>query len=352
MQRPAEIVFTDRVPDALREQLRRLDRGKVFVLVDENTEAHCLSLIAPALPPGHTLIRIDSGEEHKNLDTCRHIWQCLTDGEADRRALLINLGGGVIGDMGGFCAATFKRGIAFLNIPTTLLAQVDASIGGKLGIDFAGYKNHIGLFQEPAAVLLDPVFLHTLPPRELRSGFAEIIKHCLIADGPQFEALLQLDPTPERVAPLIRHSVEIKSGIVAKDPRESGRRKILNFGHTIGHAIESHYLENPGEKLLHGEAIAIGMICEAFLSWKKTGLPRQDLEKITAYLAGLYKSGPITMSSARSIVNLTVQDKKNEEHTVKCALLSEVGACTYNIPVSAAEMTEAIAFYNDNAYTK
>ena len=351
MEKSAEVIFSNSAAASLEELLGRIPAGQVAVLVDENTREHCLPLINKALPGNHLIIEIHSGEENKNLDTCRSIWQSLTEARFERTSLLINLGGGVIVDMGGFCAATFKRGIPFINIPTTLLAQVDASIGGKLGIDFAGLKNHIGLFCESQAVIMDPAFLHTLPHRELLSGYAEIIKHCLIADAEMFNNLLATKLTLDAIAPLIVHSVRIKSAIVAADPQEAGQRKTLNFGHTLGHAIESHYLGLPGAKLLHGEAIAMGMICEAYLSYRKCGLIETDLQKITEYLMSLYKKGPITMSSARSIVNLTVQDKKNQAQTVRCALLSSIGACTYNISVSETEMTEAIEYYND-AYTK
>ena len=351
MAKSAEVIFSDSAAASLEELLGRIPATQVGVLVDENTREHCLPLISMALPENHRIIEIHSGEVNKNLDTCRSIWQSLTEARFDRTSLLINLGGGVIGDMGGFCAATFKRGIPFINIPTTLLAQVDASIGGKLGIDFAGLKNHIGLFSEPQAVIMDPAFLRTLPHREFMSGYAEIIKHCLIADAEMFGNLPGTQLTADSIAPLIAHSVRIKSAIVAADPQEAGQRKILNFGHTLGHAIESHYLDQPGAKLLHGEAVAIGMICEAYLSYRKCGLVETDLQRITRYLMKLYKKGPITMSSARSIVNLTVQDKKNLAQTVRCALLSSIGACTYNISVSETEMTEAIEYYND-AYTK
>ena len=239
--------------------------SKVAVIVDNNTKKYCYPVVADALPD-HVTIEISSGEEHKNLNTCQKIWGTLTDNAFDRKSLVVNLGGGVIGDMGGFCAATYKRGIEFINIPTTLLAQVDASIGGKLGIDFQNFKNHIGVFQNPLRVFLDAKFFETLPKEELRSGYAEIIKHCLIRDSEKFDQITKSGYENLDFFELTKHSVQVKNDVVLEDPTEKGLRKILNFGHTIGHAIESYYLEKPGKKLLHGEAIAVGMICEAYLS--------------------------------------------------------------------------------------
>ncbi|HEY8400693.1 MAG TPA: 3-dehydroquinate synthase family protein, partial [Cytophagaceae bacterium] len=266
---PSENIFLTRdISGKLKEFLQGKQYSSVCVIADENTEKHCFPLLLPALQKYH-LITIPSGEENKTLSTCERIWKGMTDQQLDRKAVVINLGGGVIGDMGGFCASTYKRGIDFIQIPTTLLSQVDASVGGKLGVDFFSYKNHIGVFKEPAAVFINADFLKTLDPAELRSGFAEIIKHCLIADKTKWEEISRKSLAEQNWEDLIAHSVEIKSKVTTADPTEQGLRKILNFGHTIGHAIESYYLTIKDKKLLHGEAIAIGMVAESYIAEKR-----------------------------------------------------------------------------------
>ncbi|MEM9391159.1 MAG: 3-dehydroquinate synthase family protein, partial [Bacteroidota bacterium] len=243
-----KIVITDEANAQLQQTLSEINFTQLAVLVDENTLTHCYPIIENVLPP-HSLIQINSGEEFKTIETCSSIWKMLTENAFDRKGLLINLGGGVIGDMGGFCARTYKRGLQFINLPTTLLAQVDASIGGKLGIDFEGLKNHIGLFSEPDQVIVDPVFLRSLPKNELTSGFAEVIKHNLIADIDNWNRLNKLQLDDINWLDTIRHSVEIKKKIVEEDPLEGGKRKILNFGHTVGHAVESYRMLN-GKRIL------------------------------------------------------------------------------------------------------
>lgn len=343
---PNNIVFTDRIQQAIADFFAEHTYSKIAVLVDENTRAHCYPLVQNSIPE-HTLIEIASGEEQKNLNTCQQIWNALTEQAFDRKSLLINLGGGVIGDMGGFCAATYKRGIDFINIPTTLLAQVDASIGGKLGIDFQNFKNHIGVFQDPLRVFIDSVFFNTLPPGELRSGFAEVIKHCLIRDAVRFDEIIGTDYRDLDLSDLTRHSVDIKHQVVEQDPTEKGLRKILNFGHTIGHAIESHFLKDKEKKLLHGEAIAIGMICEAYLSETKLGLTTHELDKISNYILKIYDSRPIDEKAIGEILILTRQDKKNEGNTIKCSLLKSIGDCTFNIDIDENDISRSIEFYND-----
>ncbi|MEL7221837.1 MAG: 3-dehydroquinate synthase, partial [Bacteroidota bacterium] len=275
----------------------------IAVLTDTHTAQHCWPLIEPYLAPlSPRLITVAAGEKHKSLDTCRHIWEQLFECGAGRNWCLLNLGGGVIGDMGGFCAGTYKRGIDFIQIPTTLLSQVDASVGGKLGIDFHGVKNSIGLFRDPRAVWADPNFFATLPDRELRSGFAEIIKHALIADAQQWQELAsnpQWNTTDW--ADWVARSVAIKQKIVAIDPHEKGLRKALNFGHTIGHAIESYFLET-ATPLLHGEAIAAGMICEAWLSAQQTGLATDDLQAITDFFLAVYGHQHVPESSWQQLI--------------------------------------------------
>ena len=225
--------------------------SKVAILVDENTKRDCLFKL-PQIENA-LIIEIKSGEEYKNISTCNFIWEQLTINNFDRNALLINLGGGVIGDIGGFCAATYKRGLKFIHIPTTLLSMVDASVGGKVGIDFKGFKNQIGIFNNPNAVLIYPKFLETLDENELKSGFAEVVKHALILDDSLWLKLKNTPFTDLDWEYIIYTSVQIKNKIVLADPFEKGERKKLNFGHTFGHAIESYYLEK-GTPISHGEA--------------------------------------------------------------------------------------------------
>lgn len=315
-----------------------------MVLVDEHTKRYCYPLIKSLLPP-HSLVQIWSGEAHKNLSTCETIWAAMTKAQLDRHALLLNLGGGVIGDMGGFCAATYKRGITFAQIPTTLLAQVDASVGGKLGIDFQGFKNHIGVFHVPETVLIDSIFLKTLPYPELRSGFAEVIKHCLIADVDKWHEIRQKDLEEQDFEDLIRHSVAIKQKVVAADPTEKGLRKILNFGHTLGHAIETYLLNDPKKHLLHGEAIAAGMIAEAYLAYRRKMIDDRTLIQIEEYLFSVYGKVSIATSDFEAIIRLTQQDKKNLGGEVRFSLLDVLGSCAYDIPITKTDMKKALAYY-------
>ncbi len=316
--------------------------SKIGVLMDVNTEKHCYPLLKSALP-AHDIIIIEAGEEHKNLESCKQVWDNLTQLHFDRHSLLLILGGGVIGDLGGFCAATFKRGIDFALLPTTLLAQVDASVGGKLGIDFQQYKNHIGVFCEPVATLICSTFLNSLPERELRSGFAEVIKHCLISDGQMWDVLRKKPLATQDWNVLIPHSVAFKKEVVETDPKESGLRKILNFGHTVGHAVESYFLDS-GNRIFHGEAIAVGMICESFIGWKKNLLTKEELEEISAYLKQVYPT--VTLPSVRKpILELMSQDKKNKGNRILMALTKGIGQAVWDVEVSAEEIDASLDYY-------
>lgn len=313
-----------------------------MVLVDNNTFKHCYPLVKEILPI-HKLMKIKSGETHKTLETCQQIWQAMTDYSLDRHALIIDLGGGVIGDMGGFCAATYKRGIDFIQIPTTLLSQVDASVGGKLGIDFNGFKNHIGVFQLPKTVLVDSIFLKTLPFLELRSGFAEIIKHCLIQDGQKWDAIRVLDFEEQSFDDLIAHSIEIKKKVVAEDPTEKGLRKILNFGHTVGHAVETYFLEK--NRLLHGEAIAVGMICEAYMALEKGMIDQNLLDEIEAFLFTIYGKVNVKEEQLEAILKHTLQDKKNKGSEIRLSLLNGKGSCAFDVVCTKKEMKKSLLYY-------
>ena len=303
--------------------------SKIGILVDENTKEFCLPLLSEIKKS--VIIEIKSGEENKNIDSCNLIWEALTKNCFDRNSLLINLGGGVIGDMGGFCASTYKRGIEFIQIPTSLLAMVDASVGGKLGVDFNGLKNQVGLFSNPKSVIINPKFLETLPEDELRSGFAEVVKHALIVDKNLWNHLKNNPFQDLYWEEIIESSVQIKNKIVMSDPKEKGERKKLNFGHTFGHAIESYYLQK-GTPILHGEAIFVGIILESELS----SLSVSEKNDIKNYILSNF-SLPYTPSKS-NLLNFLRNDKKNFEEKINFSLLEGIGNCTINNLFSEDEL--------------
>jgi 3-dehydroquinate synthase len=314
--------------------------SQVVVLTDRNTRIHCYPPIASSVPH-HEIIEVEAGEIYKNIDTCQLIWQRMTDLRLDRHALVVVLGGGVLGDMGGFCAATYKRGVDFILLPTTLLAQVDASVGGKLAIDFNGFKNHIGVFQLPVSTLVWPEFLKTLPFRELRSGFAEVIKHCIIGDQKMWDVIRKKDVAGQDWPTVIRHSVDFKSQVVAEDPKEKGRRKILNFGHTIGHALETYFLETE-DRLYHGEAIAAGMIAESYIARQNRLITADQESQITNYLRGIY--GKIKVPNDPEVIGIMSQDKKNKGNKILMALPQGIGNATWDVEVNEEQVIESLSF--------
>ncbi len=302
-------IFIGPLADSFSQWLDSQNYSQVFIIADTHTQALCLPVFLEktGLNPPPIVVVIEPGETQKNLATCETIWQAMLAAKLDRNALVINLGGGVIGDMGGFCAATWKRGVDFVHIPTTLLAMTDAAIGGKLGVDFQGLKNIIGVFRQPKAVFVDPDFLDTLPERELRSGFAEVIKHALIGDPALW---MQLSDHYSAKA-VLEASIGVKVRIVLEDPHEKGLRMLLNFGHTIGHAIESYFLETDNP-LTHGEAIAIGMICELDASERR--------DTVAAFINNIFPQRQIPESAFTAIWHLMQQDKKNASGKVRMAL--------------------------------
>lgn len=327
--------------------LARKSWSQLAVLTDSNTQQVCFPLIQSAVTGIEPFV-VPAGEEHKNLDTCKLVWEHLTRKQLDRHALVIIIGGGVLGDLGGFCAATYKRGIDFILVPTTLLAQVDASVGGKLGIDFLNYKNHIGVFHEPVATLISPAFLKTLPERELRSGFAEVIKHCLIADQAMWAALKKNSLANQNWEKLLTHSVDFKRSVVVTDPKEKGLRKILNFGHTVGHAVESYFLE-AGQRIFHGEAIALGMIAEANLAVSKNLLKESELDEIAGYLKQIYPL--IRLPKDRTeIFRLMIQDKKNKDNRILMAMPEGIGKARWDVEVTLEEISASLNYY-ESIYT-
>lgn len=341
------VIHFDTQLEPLKAFLENEQYSKIFVFTDRNTSEICLPVFQSLLDDytNFDLIETEPGEEHKNIDFCIGIWKTLLDFEADRKCLMINLGGGVITDLGGFIASTYKRGIDFINIPTTLLAMVDASVGGKTGIDIDNVKNMVGTFALPQAVFIESAFLSTLPEREQLSGFAEMIKHGLIMDKVYFEALKDADYRNVSAEQIFR-SVEIKHEVVTEDPFEKGIRKILNFGHTIGHAVESYALTNGKHPLTHGEAIAIGMVCEAFLSVKNCGLSPAELEEITACIKVIYPAYTIAVNSFSTVVDLIKTDKKNEHGFVLFSLLSGIGQSEYNCKVTDQEILASLEYFN------
>ncbi len=340
---PENIRFTSDPAGDLTDFISKRNYSQVIVLVDDNTRKHCYSQLEGKLP-GHELIQVPSGEDHKNLNICTAIWQRMTDLHLDRHALIIVLGGGVLGDMGGFCAATYKRGIDFILIPTTLLSLVDASIGGKLGVDFNSFKNHIGVFQLPALTLLNSGFLKTLPGSELRSGFAEVIKHTLISDTEMWSVISKKSIENQDWESLIKHSVAFKAKVTTEDPKEKGLRKILNAGHTIGHALESYFISNK-QPILHGEAIAIGLITEAFIAWKKEMLDKNELDEIVRYIRSVFDKINLDDEQVNGIGKLAIQDKKNRDNKILCVLLEGIGRARWDVEISFDEVKDALSFY-------
>jgi len=339
-------IYFDNSVDELVKFVKHGNYTRCFILTDENTGKYCLPLIKGHLDVfgNFGIIQINAGEESKDIDFCIDIWRRLIDDGADRKSLLINLGGGVISDMGGFAASTFKRGIDFVHVPTTLLSQVDASVGGKTGIDIDSIKNIIGTFTQPKAVFIAYDFLKTLPPRQILSGTAEMLKHGLIADATYWEELKNSDlnnPSPK----LIYRSVEIKNKVVMEDPTEQGLRKCLNFGHTIGHAIETNSLINDENPLSHGEAIVVGMICEAYLSNQKTGLPDNELVDITKTLSGIYPKYQIDELSFSKLFALMQKDKKSQNGKVNCTLLTRIGQCSIDHICTVYELYESLRYH-------
>ena len=324
-----------------------------FVLGDERTLTHCLpELLAqvPALRDAETL-QLRSGERSKDLEVCRALWTRLAERAADRQAVLVDLGGGVVSDVGGFTAANYKRGIRFVNVPTTVMGMVDAAIGGKTAIDVNGVKNLVGAFADPEAVYVHPPFLRTLGKREVLSGVAEMIKHGLVRDAAHWD---QVRRAPlhdlDALAPLIHRSAAIKAAVVSADPREQGERKLLNFGHTIGHALEAFAMEGTDRPLLHGEAVAIGMVCAGWLSWRMGRLDQELVHAVVGQLLGLYPAFALRSTDHHRILELMRNDKKNNGPGFRFTLLTGIGCAVTDVPVDATQVIEALDHYHAMAH--
>lgn len=345
----APVFYAGEAYEKLNVFIKKKDPSIIFILVDSNTKECCLPFLLPILETQRSIevIEMEAGEENKNIDTCSTIWNVLSELEADRKSLLINLGGGVVTDLGGFVASTFKRGISYINIPTTLLSMVDASVGGKTGVDLGNLKNQVGVISQPEMVLIDTQYLKTLSSSEMRSGLAEILKHGLIADKTYWRKATKLQElTEEDLDDLIAESVEIKSTVVKQDPKENSLRKTLNFGHTFGHAIESHFLTHPEKKpILHGEAVAAGIIIAAYLSHELTGLSETDLADIKHNILEIYSKVDIEKEDFEKILQLMKYDKKNSHGRINFVLLEEIGKPLIDCEVPADLQVKALTYY-------
>ena len=338
-------VEIDREFEVLTKYITSLQPSRTFVIVDENTKEHCLPIFHDNVDVAYDVLETTSGEINKTLETATALWNQLIEKQCDRNSLIINLGGGVIGDMGGFVAGTYMRGIRFIQMPTTLLSQVDASVGGKLGIDHQGYKNIIGMFQYPSLVWVHTPFLKTLDEREIMSGFAEVIKHALISSKSVWDRvkIKGTELSESDWTNLVQQSVKIKNKVVTEDPKEQGLRKILNFGHTIGHALESYYL-NTDKHLLHGEAVAKGMIAEAYLSFKTGRISIIEMEEINSLLESIYTLPSIAKEEIDPILARMKMDKKNSKGKINFSLLTGIGKCEHDVEVEQALIRECLMF--------
>ena len=334
---------------SLKEKLTSKAFSSIFVLVDDNTDKFCLNIFIKKTKIGEfSKIIINSGEQNKNIDTCLKIWDSLNNYNADRKSLLINLGGGVLTDMGGFVASTYLRGIAFINIPTTLLGMVDAAHGGKTGVDFKLLKNQIGVFSEPSEVILDRDYLTTLSKDEFLNGYAEVFKHSLLTNKKElnFNSLLKLDFYKDVTFVIEKYS-EIKKEIVESDRFESNQRKVLNLGHTIGHAVESYsYMTSSLNELKHGEAIIVGLITELYISHKKLNFPLEDLENIKKTFSEYFNAVTFSDKDVEQIHDLMIYDKKNEGDKVNFVLMKNIGTPVVDQQITKELFIESFRFYS------
>ncbi len=322
---------------------------KFFVLVDENTLQHCFTRLITNVPVLQEceVIEVPSGEDNKDLSIVEGVLHTLADFGADRNSVLINLGGGVVCDMGGFSASIYQRGIQFIHVPTTLLAMADASIGGKTGVNLAHLKNQIGTFTQPEAVIIDSEFLTTLPEIHWVNGWAEIVKMFLIADAQSWNNIKNYSTIPRDINSYLLKSLELKNIIVNQDFKEKGSRKTLNFGHTIGHALESFYLNNEKNALLHGEAVALGMIVETAISVQKCGLKKEYADEIITYLKSIYASVNLSENDIDSLIQIVLHDKKNESGTLLFSLIKEPGCAVFNVECSEKEVRDFLLILNN-----
>ena len=384
------VIISQNLQNDLAMALTECERDRIFVLTDTTTREKCWPVLSNFFGLKNAqIITIPAGDEHKNLESLSHVWSELQKGGATRHSCMINLGGGMVTDLGGFAASTFKRGMNFINIPTTLLSMVDASVGGKTGINFGGLKNEVGVFNEPRFAIINAVFLKTLDNENLMSGYAEMIKHGLISDDTMLANLLDFEPVIQeleteekdamvrRIHHMVAASVKVKQHIVNEDPREKGLRKALNFGHTVGHAIEAWSLtprpstldsdlrSSSGatrqterklssalaatsvRPLLHGYAVAFGMVCELYLSCVKCGFPTEKMRQVVNYIRENYGTCPITCDDYPELLELMTHDKKNNSEAINFTLLSGVGELQLDRTATKEEIEEAFDFLRE-----
>lgn len=344
-----QILFTNDVTAALATIVQGKQYNRTFVLVDENTAREVLPLVHRDALADARVITIPAGDTYKNLDTLSQVWQQLQDGGATRHSLLINLGGGVVTDLGGMAAATFKRGIDFVNCPTTLLSAVDAAVGGKTGINYGGLKNELGVFKEASSVIISTCFLATLPASELKSGYAEMLKHGMLESKEEFDRLLAYDlahASLDSLLSLLETSVKVKQRIVEQDPHEKGLRRALNLGHTVGHAFESHAMHQ-GKPIAHGYAVAWGLVAETVLSHLKMKMPSSDLQALAAYVRDNYGAFYITCDDYPALLEYMHHDKKSVSGEINCSLLHSCGKVETGVTISDDDMKTALDIYRD-----
>ena len=362
---PQKVVISEELEQTLTEAVSACEHDRTFILVDETTERCCLPLFSGMeCVQGATTIVIGATDTHKTLESLAHVWEELGKGGATRHSLLINIGGGMVTDLGGFAASTFKRGINYINIPTTLLAMVDASVGGKTGINFRGLKNEVGVFSNASTVILDTIFLKTLDAENICSGYAEMLKHGLISNNQMWAELINFkleSPDLSMLKRMVADSVAVKQRIVTEDPLEQGIRKALNLGHTIGHAFESFALQGSlspltshsspltshPSPLLHGYAVAYGLVCELYLSAMKTGFPTDKMHQTVNFIKEHYGKMDITCDDYPTLLELMTHDKKNVAGTINFTLLGGIGDIRINQTATKEEISEALDFYRE-----
>lgn len=351
---PQKVVMSQNLEEVLTAAVAECKKDRLFILTDETTQALCLPVIERYdCLKGAQVITIGATDTHKTLDSLAHVWEALGEGGATRHSLLINLGGGMVTDLGGFAASTFKRGINYINIPTTLLSMVDASVGGKTGINFRGLKNEIGVFNNAATVILDTQFLKTLDAENILSGYAEMLKHGLIDSEAHWAELVNFSlgniesiETLGNLSKILEKSVAVKQRIVTEDPTEQGIRKALNLGHTAGHAFESFALKH--QPILHGYAVAYGLVCELYLSCIKTGFPTDKMHQTVNFIHEHYGKMAITCDDYPQLMELMTHDKKNVAGMINFTLLGGIGDIRINQTATKDEIYEALDFYRES----
>ena len=342
------IISTD-ITQTLTETIERITHDKLFLLADQTTYEQCFPVVKhlPCLRHARPIV-IGATDAHKTLYTLAQVWKAMSDNGATRHSLLVNLGGGMVTDLGGFAASTFKRGVKYVNIPTTLLSMVDASVGGKTGVNFNGLKNEIGVFNAPETVVIDTEFLRTLDHDNILSGYAEMLKHGLISNEGHFSQLLHFDIDHvdyKDLGEMVGTSVAVKENIVEEDPLEHGIRKALNLGHTAGHALESWTLTR--KPVLHGYAVAWGLICELYLSCVLTGFPTENMRQVVRFVKENYGVLPITCNDYEELYGYITHDKKNTANTINFTLLGGVGDIRINQTASKEEIFQMLDFYRE-----